>query len=57
MNQYDRLQDLAALVGSTLGTSDWVLVDQQRIDLFAQATGDHQWIHIDPVRAAKGPYG
>lgn len=57
MKHYEKLQDLAALVGSTLGTSDWIMVDQQRIDLFAQATGDHQWIHVDPVRAAKGPYG
>jgi acyl dehydratase len=40
-----------------IGVSDWMLVDQRRIDLFAQATGDHQWIHTDPVRAAAGPFG
>jgi acyl dehydratase len=57
MKQYDKLQDLAALVGHEIGVSDWVTVDQKRIDLFAQATGDHQWIHVDPERAAKGPYG
>ncbi|HNU09782.1 MAG TPA: MaoC family dehydratase [Rubrivivax sp.] len=57
MKRYERLQDLKALVGSELGTSDWVLIDQERIDLFARATGDHQWIHVDAERAAKGPYG
>jgi acyl dehydratase len=57
MKHYAHLQDLAALVGSELGVSDWVTVEQPRIDLFAQATGDHQWIHCDPERAAQGPYG
>lgn len=55
-----RIAHLASLqprVGEHLATSGWVLVDQDRIDLFAQATGDHQWIHTDPVRAAAGPYG
>lgn len=46
-----------AAVGTTLGTSEWLAIDQQRIDLFADATGDHQWIHTDPARAADGPYG
>ncbi len=49
--------ELAAAVGTHLGYSDWILIDQSRIDLFAEATGDHQWIHVDPVRAAEGPYG
>jgi acyl dehydratase len=40
-----------------LGVSDWVTIDQQRIDTFADATDDHQWIHVDPARAAEGPYG
>lgn len=44
-------------VGRTFGPTDWLVVDQQRIDLFAQATGDHQWIHVDPERAAAGPFG
>lgn len=57
MTHYDKLQDLAPRVGQEIGVSDWVTIDQKRIDLFAQATGDHQWIHVDPVRAAKGPYG
>ena len=51
------LTDLATLVGQPLGTSDWVTVDQARIDRFAEATGDHQWIHVDPARAAEGPFG
>jgi acyl dehydratase len=52
--------DLAALVGAVgadLGPTDWLVVDQTRIDQFAQATDDHQWIHVDPERAADGPYG
>ena len=53
----DRLDDLAGLAGQELGSSSWVEVDQQRIDLFAQATGDDQWIHTDPERAKDGPFG
>jgi acyl dehydratase len=48
---------LRAAVGTTLGTSEWLTIDQARIDLFADATGDHQWIHTDPARAADGPFG
>ena len=44
-------------VGADLGTSEWITVDQARIDGFADATGDHQWIHVDPERAAGGPFG
>ena len=51
------LASLADKVGQALTTSAWVTIDQQRINLFAQATGDHQWIHTDPVRAAQGPFG
>ena len=54
---YAHLADLQALVGREFGTSDWLTVEQSRIDLFAQATGDHQWIHVDPQRAAAGPFG
>ena len=57
MTVYPHLADLAALQGRVIGTSGWVEVDQARIDQFAQATGDHQWIHVDPVRAAAGPFG
>ncbi|MBK7616551.1 MAG: MaoC family dehydratase [Vitreoscilla sp.] len=51
------LSDLPGLVGQTLGVSEWLLIDQARIDAFAHATGDLQWIHVDPVRAAAGPFG
>ena len=44
-------------VGSTLGPTEWIEIDQDRINLFAEATGDHQWIHVDPERAAAGPFG
>lgn len=51
------LPDLAELVGSELGPGPWLRVDQRRIDTFADATDDHQWIHTDPERAAHGPFG
>ncbi|MEV6780331.1 MaoC family dehydratase [Streptomyces syringium] len=54
---FTSLDDLRAAVGVELGPSDWLDVDQKRIDLFAEATGDHQWIHVDPDRAAAGPFG
>ena len=57
MTVFERLADLRTRVGELLGSSEWIRVDQRRIDLFAQATGDHQWIHVDPVRAAAGPFG
>lgn len=49
--------ELLGAVGRDLGHSGWVTVDQARIDMFAEATGDHQWIHVDPERAAAGPFG
>ena len=49
--------ELAAAVGDTLGASAWLAIDQLRIDGFADATGDHQWVHVDPVRAKNGPFG
>lgn len=57
MTRYEHLADLQPLIGRELGVSDWVTIDQHTIDLFAQATGDHQWIHVDPARAAAGPFG
>ncbi|MFF3201688.1 MaoC family dehydratase [Streptomyces sp. NPDC002962] len=51
------LDELKKLAGSDLGTSEWIEVTQERIDTFADATGDHQWIHVDPERAAAGPFG
>lgn len=49
--------DLEAAVGSHLGHSDWLTIEQDRINLFADATGDHQWIHVDPEAAKDGPFG
>ena len=57
MKIFDTLAELSAQVGTTVAVSDWLTISQSQIDLFAQATGDHQWIHVDPVRAAQGPFG
>ena len=57
MKVFAHLHELQALVGREIGVSDWTTVDQARIDQFAAATGDHQWIHVDPVRAKSGPFG
>ncbi|MEV7090010.1 MaoC family dehydratase [Streptomyces sp. NPDC093085] len=54
---FTSVEELRAGIGEQLGYSDWLEVDQKRIDLFAEATGDHQWIHVDPARAAEGPFG
>ena len=54
---FPTLESLRDKVGQHLATSDWITVDQARINLFADATGDHQWIHIDPERAKAGPFG
>ena len=51
------VDDYRALVGTELGVSDWIMVDQAKIDAFADATGDHQFIHVDPVAAARTPFG
>jgi acyl dehydratase len=53
----DGIDAVKAAVGRHLGTSDWLEVTQDRIDRFADATGDHEWIHVDPERAAAGPFG
>jgi len=50
-------EDLRALVGTVLGPTDWYTVDQSEVDCFAEATGDHQWIHVDPARAAANGLG
>jgi acyl dehydratase len=57
MRRFADLDELRAAAGEHLGHSDWTLVDQDRVDRFADATGDHQWIHIDPERAKAGQYG
>jgi acyl dehydratase len=49
--------DLEGAVGTHLGYSDWLTIEQDRIDKFAEATGDHQWIHVDPEKAKDGPFG
>lgn len=50
-------EQAVAAIGQNLGSSDWLAIDQKRIDTFAEATGDHQWIHVDPVLAKDGPFG
>ncbi len=57
MRVFENLAELAACAGEEIAVSDWVEVTQQRIDAFADATGDRQWIHVDPQRAAQGPFG
>ena len=57
MRTFETLADLKACVGEQVAVSEWLTVTQQQIDLFAQATGDHQWIHTDVARAGKGPFG
>ena len=54
---FESPDDLLQAVGTQLGLSEWLTISQERINLFADATGDHQWIHVDPVAAAKGPFG
>ena len=49
--------DLAGLAGTDLGATDWLEITQERVNVFADATDDHQWIHVDPARAADGPFG
>jgi acyl dehydratase len=53
----DGVDGFAEHVGEHLGYSEWVSIEQDRVNRFADATGDHQWIHVDPVRAASGPFG
>ncbi|MRH92404.1 dehydratase [Nocardia sp. SYP-A9097] len=55
--QLDTPADLLGRAGQLLGASDWIEIIQPQVDLFAEATGDHQWIHTDPRRAAAGPFG
>ena len=54
---FESPKDLLSAVGKSLGASEWLEIDQKRIDQFAEATGDHQWIHVDPERAKAGPFG
>ncbi|MBF6149495.1 MaoC family dehydratase [Nocardia niigatensis] len=56
MRVFATIEEFAAAAGTSLGTTEWLEVDQKRIDTFADATGDHQWIHVDAERAAAGPF-
>ncbi|MBC7470628.1 MAG: MaoC family dehydratase [Ramlibacter sp.] len=57
MKTFENLSDLTALIGQEVAVSDWLTVTQKQVNLFAQATGDHQWIHVDVERATAGPFG
>src|SRR5512133_3016834 len=57
MRTFNGIVELQAAVGEQLGASDWHEITQEQVNLFAEATGDRQWIHVDPVRAASGPFG
>jgi acyl dehydratase len=57
MKTLQSLSELPALVGHEVAVSDWLTVTQEQVNLFAQATGDHQWIHVDAERAKAGPFG
>jgi len=57
MRMFNNASEIAAAAGEELGVSEWVGITQDRIDMFADATGDRQWIHVDPERAADGPFG
>ena len=57
MKTFHGLDEFEKAVGTHLGHSDWHTVTQEQVDLFAEATGDHQWIHVDPERAKDGPFG
>ncbi len=57
MKVFNNLNEFAAALGSQLGPTDWMEISQDRVNLFAEATDDQQWIHVDPERAAGGPFG
>ena len=57
MRTFTTFDELSAAVGEDLGASEWVEIDQDRVNAFADATGDHQWIHVDVERAKDGPFG
>lgn len=57
MKTFETLDDLAACVGQEVAVSEWVRITQQQVNRFAEATGDHQWIHVDEEKARNGPFG
>ncbi len=57
MRTFTTFEEIEAAAGEEIGTTDWVEIDQDRVNQFADATGDHQWIHVDVERAKEGPFG
>lgn len=57
MKTFQTLSELAACIGQEVAVSDWLTITQEQVNLFAEATGDHQWIHVDPEKARAGPFG
>jgi acyl dehydratase len=57
MRSFESIAELEAAVGQTVTVGDWITIDQERVDRFAEATDDRQWIHVDPERAKQGPFG
>jgi acyl dehydratase len=57
MRVFRSVEELTEAVGEEIGPTEWMTVTQEQVDLFAEATGDHQWIHVDPERARSGPFG
>ena len=57
MRVFTTFEEIEAAAGQEIGTTDWVEIDQERVDRFADATGDHQWIHVDVEKAKEGPFG
>jgi acyl dehydratase len=57
MKIFETIAGLADCIGQEVAVSDWITISQQQVNLFADATGDHQWIHVDPEKAAAGPFG
>jgi len=57
MRTFTTFEEIQSSVGEELGTSEWLLIDQERVNTFADATGDHQWIHVDVEQSAGGPFG
>lgn len=57
MKTFQTLSELSACIGQEVAVSDWLTITQAQVNLFAEATGDHQWIHVDPEKARNGPFG
>jgi acyl dehydratase len=57
MRTFSTFEEIESAVGEEIGVSDWVEIDQERVNAFADATGDHQWIHVDVEKSKEGPFG